>query len=202
MTCATQDFTILKGKTFSRVLRWESKPFVYVPVTAITKAAPAVVTATGHGMPDGWRCAVVSALGMTEINAENFPPKSSEFRKGTVLSANTIELNDVNSLEYTAYTSGGSLMYYTPVDMASYTARMQVRESDTAVGDPLLSLTTVNGGITIDNTAKTITLLVSATDTAALTFTTGVYDLEMISAGGVVTQLLKGSVSVQEEVTR
>lgn len=202
MTCAVQDFTILKGKTFSRVLRWESKPFVYKNITGISKAAPAVVTATAHGLPDGWRCAIVSATGMTEINAENFPPKSSEFYKGTVLTANTVELNDVNSSEYTTYVSGGALMYYTPVDMAGFTARMQVRASEGSLGTPLLSLTTENAGIAIDNVAKTITLLISATDTAAITFLTGVYDLELVSSGGVVTQILKGDIIVQEEVTR
>lgn len=201
MTCAVQDITIQKGKTFSLVLRWEAKPFVYKTITGITKAAPAVVTAVGHGLPDGWRCAVVSAGGMTEINAENFPPKASEFRKGTVLTVDTVELNDVNSIEYTAFTSGGALMYYTPVDLSGFTARLQVRTSDTATGTPLLDIDT-DSEIVLDNTAKTITITLTAAVTAALDFSTGVYDLEMVSGAGVVTQLIKGNVVVQEEVTR
>ncbi len=206
MTCATSDITILKGTTFARTLRWESAPLVYKAITGITKAAPVVITATGHGLVDGWRAAVLSAGGMREINAtvrvKGQVPAADQFRKVTYVDANSIAFNEVNSLDFTAYTSGGALVYYTPVDLAGFTARMQIRATANATGDPLVSLTTENGGITIDNTAKTIDLLIAATATAALDFVSGVYDLEMISAGGVVTQLVAGKVLVQEEVTR
>jgi hypothetical protein len=56
--------------------------------------------------------------------------------------------------------------------------------------------------IVLDDTAKTITVTISAADTAAYDFTTGVYDLELVSSGGVVTQLLAGNVTVGSEVTR
>lgn len=201
MSCGRQDLIIQKGKTFSRVIRWETEPFVYKAITAITKAAPAVVTATAHGVPDGWRVAVVSVQGMIEINALNSPLKVSDFHKAKVLTANTIELNDVNSSDFTAYTSGGSVQYYTPVALAGYTARMQIRASLTAAAF-LLELTTTNGRIAIDDTLKTITLTVSAVDTAGITWKSGVYDLELVSAGGAVTQLLSGSVTVTEEATK
>lgn len=201
MSCATQDLIIQKGKTFSRVLRWETEPFVYKAITAITKAAPAVITATGHGVPSGWRVAVVSVQGMTEINAKNSPPRASDFRKATVVDANSISLNDINSSDFSTYTTGGWVQYYTPVTLAGYTARMQIRQSLTAPAF-LLELTTVNGRIVIDDTAKTITLTIAATDTAAIAWKTGVYDLEMVSPGGVVTQLLSGNVSAIEEATK
>jgi len=203
MSCATQDFTIVKGKTFSRVLRWEALPLVYKPITAITKAAPVVITATGHGVPDGWRVAVVSVQGMRELNAKvpakGAPPVASEFHKATVLTANTLALNDINSLEFSAYTLGGTLVYYTPVSLAGATARLQIRatEESTTVLLNLVSPT----NIVIDDTAKTITITITATVTAAFTFLTGVYELE-ITIGGVVTQLLRGSVTVEEEVVR
>ena len=56
--------------------------------------------------------------------------------------------------------------------------------------------------ITLDDTNHTITVLISATATAAYTFTSGVYDLELASSGGVVTRLLEGNVTVESEVTR
>lgn len=87
------------------------------------------------------------------------------------------------------------------VDLTGYTARMQIRptiESSTV----LVSLTTENGGIALGGTAGTITLTITATATAAFTWTEGVYDLELVSAGGVVTRLLKGAVTVTPEVTR
>ncbi len=59
MTAAIKDITITRGDTYSLVLRWEVLPFVYKVISAITKAAPASITATGHGLVDGWRAAVV-----------------------------------------------------------------------------------------------------------------------------------------------
>lgn len=200
MTCATTDLTIRKGETFSRVLRWETTPIVYKAISAITAAAPPVITATGHGIPDGWSVAVISAGGMTEINALNWPLKRSDFHKATKLTDDTISLNDVNAAEYTAYTSGGYVAYNTPTSLSGLTARMQIRASKNA-STTLLELTTENSRIALDDTLKTITLTITAADTEDLTFTKGVYDLEMIN-GTVVTRLLQGNIIVDGEVTR
>lgn len=200
MTCASQDFTISKGKTFTRVLRWESAPFIYKAITGISQAAPAVVTAVGHGVPDGWRVAVVSAVGMREINAKNWPPRVTDFHKSKLLTPDTLELNDVNSAEFSAWTSGGFVQYYTPVDLAGVTGRMQIRDTKEST-TILLELTTANSRVLIDNTLKTITLTIDAVTTAAIDFSSGVYDLELIS-GAVVTKLLEGSITISEEVTR
>ncbi len=194
-----KDFTIEQGKTFNPVLRWEAQPYIYKVITGITQAAPCEVTSVGHGIPDGWRVAVVSVKGMTQINAQNNPPKTSEYRKATVVDVDTIELNDVNSSDFKAYVSGGYLQMLTPVGMAGYTARMSVK--DKVGGTELLSLTTENDGIVIDDTNKKIYMLISATDTAALTWVKGVYDLEMVSGDGVVTALLTGKITVSKEVT-
>jgi len=43
--------------------------------------------------------------------------------------------------------------------------------------------------IALDDVTKTITLTIDAVDTAALTVKRGVADLELVSAGGVVTKL-------------
>lgn len=201
MTCAAKlNIEICKGTTFLKVLRWESATVVFKPITGITKAAPPVVTATAYGAPDGWRVAVTGVLGMTQINAANNPPKNSQYVKSKLLTANTLELNGVDASGYSAYTSGGILRYNQPVDLASYTARMQIRASQSA-SVFLLELTSPSG-IALDNTLKTITLTITAAVTAAVTWTAGVYDLEMVSPGGVVTRLLEGAVSVVEEVTR
>ena len=88
-----------------------------------------------------------------------------------------------------------------PVNLLGYTARMQVRKN---VIDPtvLLSLTTENAGIVLGGSAGTIDLAATATQMAALTWRTGVYDLELIAADGTVTRLLSGSVEMSPEVTR
>ena len=196
---ASKDLSILQGKTFSLVLRWESAPIIYKAITGITQTAPVAITATGHGVPEGWRCAVTGAKGMTEINAEANAVKDKDYHAATVVDANTIQFNDVNASGFKAWTSGGYLQFNTPVSLAGFTARMSIK--DKQGGEELLALTTVNARITLDDVAKTITLNISATDTAALTWVKGVYDLELVSSGGVVTQLLYGKVAVTKEVT-
>jgi len=195
----SKDLTIQQGKTFALVLRWETEPIVYKAITAITQTAPARLTVTGHGAPDGWRVAVVSVKGMTEINAANTPPRSTDYTPVTVLDADTVELNEVNAAGFHAYTSGGYLQYNTPVDLTGYTARMAIK--DKIGGTVLHSMTTENDGIALDNTKKTITLTVAATETDDFVWTRGVYDLEMVSPTGVVTALISGRVSISKEVT-
>lgn len=89
----------------------------------------------------------------------------------------------------------------TPIDLTGCTARMQVRpeiESPTV----LLPLTTENGGISLTPADGIIDLYISAEDTAAITWESGVYDLEIVHPSTEVTRLVQGSVSVSPEVTR
>jgi hypothetical protein len=88
-----------------------------------------------------------------------------------------------------------------PVDLTNYTARMQVRETAES-STALLSLTTENGRIALGGTAGTITLTVSATDTAAVVAGEYLYDLEIVSSLGTVTRLLQGCFTVDAEITR
>lgn len=87
------------------------------------------------------------------------------------------------------------------VDLTSYSARMQVRETIESPS-PVITLTSSGGGITIDGAAGTLALRLPAEVTAALPWTHAVYDLEIESPGGDVTRLLKGEVEVNREVTR
>jgi hypothetical protein len=173
---------ILQGKTFSHVFRAEESPIVYKAITAITKAAPAVVTATGHGLIDGWPAAIVSVVGMKQINAEDAPPKDRDYHPCTYLDANSVSFNDINSAEFTAYISGGYLQYNTPTDLSVSTAAMKIRDK---VGGTLLASTELADAplniltMTLNDTTKTITVEITATNTAAITWKTGHYDIEI-----------------------
>lgn len=92
----------------------------------------------------------------------------------------------------------------TPVDITGFTARMHIRDNIDAVDPALVELTTENSRITLGGTSGTIQLSISAVDTAAITFTEGVYDLELVNTGGTgdVTRLTYGGVEVRPEVTR
>jgi hypothetical protein len=87
-----------------------------------------------------------------------------------------------------------------PVNVAGYTARMQVR-STAADATVVLELSTTDGRITLGGVLGTITLTVPATAMAAVEAGAYAYDLEMVN-GSDVTRLLMGSFTVRAEVTR
>lgn len=92
----------------------------------------------------------------------------------------------------------------TPIDITNYTAAMQVRstpQSPTAV----LTLTTENGGITIDGTQGVVNLHATDTQTMAIDEGGYVYDIEIYSPAQpsvVTTRLVQGQVLISAEVTR
>lgn len=187
------NFKIYQGSTFKEVLRWEASTKTYKSISGITKSAPCVVTATSHGLPVGWRTKVTSVLGMKEINS------TENYLTATDVTTNTVTFNSINSLGYTDYVSSGVLEYNTPRSLAGVTARMQIRESISSV--VLEELTTSNGKLLIDDTLKTITILLDAVTTAAYTFKTAVYSLELIE-GTTVTPFIQGTISLEKEITR
>lgn len=83
-------------------------------------------------------------------------------------------------------------------NLTGWTARMTIKDSKG--GTTLLSLTTSNSRITLGGSAGTVTLTITAADTAALTWTRGVYDLELVN-GSTVYRILEGVITVNEEVT-
>lgn len=195
------NLVVRQGETFIRVIRPETAPFIYKAITAISRAAPVQITAVAHGLATGWRVLVVSVQGMRQINAQNDPPRDSDYQQVTVVDVDNITLNKVNSAEYNAYTSGGYLKFYSPLDLAGYTARMTIKNR--IGGTVLVTLTSgaPDNRIAIDDANHTITLTIAATDTDDFGFTSGVYDLELVAPTGVVTTLYFGSISIRREVT-
>ena len=86
------------------------------------------------------------------------------------------------------------------VNITGYTARLQIRTSPDAP-TPFITLTTENGGITLGGALGTISVLITAAQTAAIIEAAGVYDLEMVS-GSIVTRLLQGNVDMNREVSK
>ena len=87
------------------------------------------------------------------------------------------------------------------VDLTGYaSAEMDLRKN--AEGSEVLTLTTGNSRISLGGNAGTVTLTISATDTASMTVDDGVYDLEIVSGGGVVTRILEGTYSVRPNISK
>jgi hypothetical protein len=195
---ATKNITVDQGKSFALVLRWETEPIIYKAISGITQSAPVIIHAPAHGIPDGWRCAVTNVKGMTEINGQANELKATDYHTATVVDADHIEFNDVNAAGFKPYASGGHVQYNTPVDLVGFAARLQVK--DKVGGTLLFTMTTENGRIEIDTAARTITLKITAEDTAALLWKKGVFELEMVSATGDVAGILSGTIVVTREV--
>lgn len=203
----TLDLVVRQGKSFSHALQWERENLVYKTITAATQANPCRLTAPTHGMPADWHFRIVNAKGMTQLNVDPDTGLGAnglaEYRN-TLVDANTVELNDVAASNFKAYTaSSGSIVYREPYDLSLYTARMTVRpdpESETKT----LELTSAGGGIVLNNTLKTITIVISEAQAILLGVGTYYYDLEMVeTSSGKVTELVHGSLVVPErEITR
>jgi len=86
------------------------------------------------------------------------------------------------------------------INLTGYAARMQIR-SDYNSDETLVSLTD-SSGITLGGAAGTIEIQIADTVTQTLTSQKGVYDLELISSGGIVTRLLQGDATISREVTK
>ena len=195
------DFSMQQGATFNPKLKYSQPQFTVKVITGVTKSGQAVVTAAAHGLTVDWPVWVVGVVGMDQINHRPEHLKlANKAYYGYFVDSNSIRLN-VDTTRFSAYQSGGELLYHPPVNLTGFTARMELRE-DVDDATVLHSMTTENGGITLGGADGTIDLLVSAANTSGFTFGHAVYDLELISASGVVTRLLSGTVVVSKEVTR
>jgi len=68
-------------------------------ISAITKANPAVVTATSHGYADGDHVWINNVVGMTEVNGRRYTVANK--------TTNTFQLSGIDSTNYTTYGSNG-----------------------------------------------------------------------------------------------
>jgi hypothetical protein len=69
-------------------------------ITAITKANPAVVTSTAHGLANGDTVIISDVEGMTEVNTNIYTVAG--------VTANTFQLSGINSTNFSTYVSGGA----------------------------------------------------------------------------------------------
>lgn len=190
MQPAKLDLHIVQGATLRDTLRLMQPRLEYRPITGIG-GSPVRLTVE-HGLPGNWLAWAEGVSGMQGVNRA----LRERPHRVTVVDARTLEINALSAFGLSP--SGGQLIYKPPVDLIGAKARMQIRPQ---IGGPvLLELTTENGGLAITDPG-TIERTISAAETAALTWTEGVYDLEVEYADGTVQRYLQGVVTVSREVT-
>jgi hypothetical protein len=195
MSC--NEFTMIRGDTFTLGIRWENNELSMKDITAISQTAPVQLTVALHGLPDRWRAAVTGAQGMEFLNAQNEPPAAYEFREVQSVDANTLIIPGISSAGRGPYKGSGALVFRTPIDLTGFTYRMQIRSEV----DGTVIWTSTTGDITYDNATKIISVAIADTVTELFTFDTAVFDLEATSGLGVRTTILEGSLLLDKDVT-
>jgi len=79
-----------------------------VPITGITQANPAVVTAAAHGFSNGQTVQIKTVLGMIEVNQD-----TTEAYTVAGVTPDTFQLQGMDSFGFGAYTGGGTVVRVT-----------------------------------------------------------------------------------------
>jgi hypothetical protein len=91
---------------------------------------------------------------------------------------------------------------FLPFDLSGYTARMQIRRTIDS-SNVIISLDSEDNGIEMQYAGVENALRIHIEDEqTALISSDGVYDLEIESADGVVSRVIRGSFTLIPEVTR
>lgn len=99
-------------------------------ITGVTQANPAVVTATAHDFNNGELVTISDVVGMTELNGNTYTVANA--------TANTFELQGIDSTSFTAYVSGGTAISNAIFELATpYTEAELPRLSFTQSADVL-----------------------------------------------------------------
>ena len=88
------------------------------------------------------------------------------------------------------------------VNLTGYTSGEMDLRDNPEDSTTILTLTTANGRIALGGSAGTVTLSISATDTAAMSVGDGHYDLEIVNSAGAVFRILEGTFSVRGNTSR
>lgn len=197
-----------KLKLFARIgasadipIRVESSVLQFAQITAMARTAPLRVTAPDHGIPHGWRAAVVGAVGMTDMNVAWDELRPSVMRQVSVIDANTVDFDGVCATGFGTYKSGGVIAFYQPKSLSDYTgARMDIKRN--VAGSTMATLSTDDGTIEIDVPHNSVWLHVHPGSFLSIAPSDYVFDIELISAGNVIALCSADStISILPEVT-
>lgn len=182
--------------SFGFDFRWMLDELLARDITLISQGVSTLIDcAVAHGIPEGWKVAVVSADGMEDINAEEWPPDPRRMHVATVVSTTAVRLNKVNSSDWPAYAGGGTLVWYAPASLQACSAEMVVRD---ARGRALFALTS-DGDIQVDDTNKRLRARLGFEDPrAALWPKAAHYDLYVTDGSGFKENIATGEIRYEE----
>ena len=200
-TLSTLKIEVRLGASSDIPIRVETGNLVFAAIASIAKSAPvSVVTQAAHGIPDGWRAAIVDAKGMTELNVDSVHDR--DLQKITVVDSTTITIDEVSSLSFRAHAANtGAVAFYEPKDLSSYTsANMDVKKR--VGGDIEANFNTTDGTLEIDTSTNAVWLRLTDADTVVLAARDYVFDIELTRPTGIDAMCAADSVlTVLPQVT-
>ena len=188
---------IRRGSTVALPLRLHSDRWRWITITGVSNSAPVQITAPGHQIPHQWLGAIYNVVGPSELNASRDVAKirPADMVRFDVVDGDTLAINTINSAAMPAYVSGGQIAVPEPLDLSLYvSARMQVNAPD---GTQLAFFSTADGTLDIDIASRAIWLRLTPAQSAAITWDSGLYDIELVTASGDV----KNPVSPDSTIT-
>ena len=177
---------LTRGATIDLPIRLEGPEWRYVAITGIANTAPVAITAVAHDIPHRWRGVLVNIVGPDVLNSTRALSKlrDQDYYRYDVVDADTLAINDINAVAMPAYVSGGQIVIRAPLDLSDIVdARMQIND-DLGVQLAYWDLASTNLEIDAANDALRIKLTAAAC--SALTWSAGVFDLELVTTTGRV----------------
>ncbi|WP_271103691.1 hypothetical protein [Pseudomonas tohonis] len=187
MTPARLVLDIIPGATLQqKVLLMQPKP-AFKPIQTIHQTAPLTMTVPGHGLPGEW---MTWCEGIQQGAALNLDWKTTVGRMTQVVDADTVEFSDINGFSLKA--SGGVLVYQLPVDLTGMGIRAEIRGDG---ADPIVL--TLGDGLTVIGLGQ-LMMELAPSQTAAIEWSRGTWDLDLTYTDGRVARWLYGEVVVTE----
>lgn len=187
---------IEQGTNFDHTFQWLAGGMFMAPIELIEEGYPTVITVTAHGLN------TVSAHPVIISGVEGIPRLNSEGAElplVTRVSSSKFSV-PISSVGKQWVPGTGELTYHIPTDLTGYTARCVIRRNwydATAIHE----MTTENGGVILGADDGSIQLLIDKADTAAFSFRSAWYDVDLIAGGGYEQRVFKGPITLEREVS-
>ncbi|WP_313462457.1 hypothetical protein [Pseudomonas nitroreducens] len=192
MQPACMPLRLVRGATYRDTRRLMQPPKEYRDIQAIASDAPLRLTVPAHGLASDWLAWVIGTTGLSELNRD---PARQLPHRVEIIDADTLEINSLSGVGFKPAAGAGQLVYQPPVDLTDATAKLIIREAEEG-GATLLELTT-GAGIT-HSAPGTLVVEITAAASAAISWITGWYHLEITFPDGTVSRFFKGPVTVEQ----
>lgn len=200
MSCGiVKNLKVCKGTTFLMPIRWGAEPVVFRPITSITNAASPVAGVPAHGLVSGWPVAITNVKGMKEINAPGVEPLPEHYIQCEVVDADNIILTGLNAIDYTPYTSGGIIRYWTIPDLSGFVVTFVATNKKTkqVVWSYSSDSVAAGGKVVIDTPLSLVTVQIDADTTLAVADRQLEYYVRYSDSIGKVVGVCSGTIRLE-----